>query len=133
MSEDEVMQALNARLEAMDRRDLGVVAGLCTDDAVVDTRGMEGIGGRFHGREEIVGFYRALFERMPEVKRTAENVKLSVTENDALAAYDMRVQEKTEEGTRLLEVKRVADLWRKTEQGWKVRLHVLGSVEKKEG
>ena len=133
MSEDEVVRALNARLEAMDRKDVGVVAGLCSDDAVVDTRGMEEIGGRFHGREEIVGFYRALFERTGEVKRTAENVKLSVTEEDALAVYDVRVEEKTEEGTRLLEVERVADLWQKTEQGWKVRLHVLGSVEKEEG
>jgi ketosteroid isomerase-like protein len=119
---------LNARLEALDRKDLSAVVEFYTDDADVDTRGLAEIGGRFHGREQIAEFYRVLFERVPEVRRTAEDVRLSVSERDALAAYDVRVEEETDEGTRVLEVERVADLWKLTEEGWKVRLHVLGSV-----
>jgi len=130
LSEDEVRQAVSARLEALDREDLSAVVEFYTEDADVDTRGLDEIGGRFHGREQIVEFYRVLFEGLPEVRRTAENVRLSVSEGDALAAYDVRVEEQTEEGTRVLEVARVADLWRLTEEGWKVRLHVLGSVER---
>jgi len=99
LSEDEVRQAVSARLEALDREDLSAVVEFYTEDADVDTRGLDEIGGRFHGREQIVEFYRVLFEGLPEVRRTAENVRLSVSEGDALAAYDVRVEEQTEEGT----------------------------------
>jgi hypothetical protein len=47
-------------LEALERRDVVAIGELLTDDAVYHFPGRSRVAGTYHGRDEVIGLFRAL-------------------------------------------------------------------------
>ena len=84
-------EAVLGRLAALDEKDVDKVLTFYTQDGIVDAGQLENISGIFHGQRELRKFYSSLFAFLPDVKRTANNITINISGEEALVIYDILV------------------------------------------
>jgi ketosteroid isomerase-like protein len=121
---EEVKEAVLGRLAALDEKDVDKGLNFFTQDGVVDAGQLENISGIYHGQEELRQFYSSLFASLPEVKRTANNINMNISEGEVLVIYDILVDMITGSGMQRIGTVGVTDFWRREVGKWKLAKHI---------
>lgn len=91
---------VQARFEALNRKDLAAVMAPWTDDGTYEFGGNATISGKYEGKPAIEAFFRKVFARMSEIRTTVRAVGFSGPRlsyaGTMFVAYD--VDETTVEG-----------------------------------